>query len=529
MKQAGEGSSALEQLAAAEKLLAAALRFHEYARERSYPNRKVPIRSGKGWDELRTPLASKLRTCESITSARPWPRTTTPAFASQHPPDERLPEGRRRREGGRRRAHRRGRTVAPVRQPPRPRPREGTARRVRGPFPGAGGDCARKLRRQLREWRQGVRAGREKKAVGDLTTARDELARAAALDPTIHGIREMQRELRTGYPILYVGVRQFPANMSPATARLDSEKQAVELIFEGLLEEVPEERARSATGPARRSRCRRHSRRARVRAPDIRARRESAGRGSTATTSSAPSKMLRVATTKPGPHTRCRGSIGPARPQATPAVRDRVRLGHPDPRALLTFKLLPARWLDGERQRGSTMPRSPRSRSAPGPFKLQGRTNPEPGVPREMVFVDNPGYGRWRDRTGCRTSARSGSSRSRSSTRSPRSATTGSTSSPTCRRRDLEKFTAPARARRQGAGGDGHRQPPRPHPRGELNAARTCRARRSAKGSRWRSTATRSCARCSGPGSPDLHKPMTGPFPPGSWAGAEGDARSRRS
>ena len=82
---------------------------------------------------------------------------------------------------------------------------------------------------------------KEKKDAGDIQTARDELSRAAAIDPTLDGIRELQRELRIGYPILYVGVRQFPANLSPSTARLDSEKQAVELIFEGLLEEVPEE------------------------------------------------------------------------------------------------------------------------------------------------------------------------------------------------------------------------------------------------------------------------------------------------
>ena len=108
--------------------------------------------------------------------------------------------------------------------------------------PAPGGDAARKLRGEIRAIAQkAFTRAKEKKAVGDLTTARDELARAAALDPGVEGVREMQRELRSGYPILYVGVRQFPLNLSPITARVDSEKQAVELIFEGLLEEVPDE------------------------------------------------------------------------------------------------------------------------------------------------------------------------------------------------------------------------------------------------------------------------------------------------
>ena len=35
-----------------------------------------------------------------------------------------------------------------------------------------------------------------------------------------------------------------------------------------------------------------------------------------------------------------------------------------------------------------------------GPFRFQGRTNADVTVPREMIFVDNPGYSRWHDRSG---------------------------------------------------------------------------------------------------------------------------------
>ena len=49
LKQKTDSSGTLTNLTAAETLLSAASRFHEYAREHSYPNRKIPIRSGKGW------------------------------------------------------------------------------------------------------------------------------------------------------------------------------------------------------------------------------------------------------------------------------------------------------------------------------------------------------------------------------------------------------------------------------------------------------------------------------------------------
>src|SRR5205085_8011100 len=70
--------------------------------------------------------------------------------------------------------------------------------------------------------------------------ARDAARRAEALDPTVPGLRELLRELNASGAVLVVGVRQFPERMSPTTARFDSERQAVELLFEGLLEEVPD-------------------------------------------------------------------------------------------------------------------------------------------------------------------------------------------------------------------------------------------------------------------------------------------------
>jgi ABC-type transport system substrate-binding protein len=53
--------------------------------------------------------------------------------------------------------------------------------------------------------------------------------------PLLPGLRELRRELDGVYPSLYVGVVDLPVFFSPATARLDSEKRAVELLFQGLI------------------------------------------------------------------------------------------------------------------------------------------------------------------------------------------------------------------------------------------------------------------------------------------------------
>jgi ABC-type oligopeptide transport system substrate-binding subunit len=270
-----------------------------------------------------------------------------------------------------------------------------------GKFPGAGGVPLRTLREKLRSMaKDAFTRAKEKKAAGDLTTARDELARAAALDPTVEGIRELQRELRTGYPILHVGVRQFPVNMSPATARTDSEKQAVELLFEGLLEEVPEEgggvRYRpgaALTLPTAVPGGREFLLRAYDRDPSGRPGFDSQDVVGT----------LKLLGRRP--------DTWPAYPLpwlGTPLPKDNssVRIpfepnhpGHPDPRSVFTFKLLPARWLI-ENGKPADDPGFAEKPYGTGPFRLYSVSPPAGKGPREMVFVDNPMYGRWRDRTG---------------------------------------------------------------------------------------------------------------------------------
>lgn len=64
------------------------------------------------------------------------------------------------------------------------------------------------------------------------------LRQAEALDPDAPAIGGVRAALRG--KVLYVGVRKLPERMSPATAETDAEKWAVELMFEGLLQPVPD-------------------------------------------------------------------------------------------------------------------------------------------------------------------------------------------------------------------------------------------------------------------------------------------------
>jgi ABC-type transport system substrate-binding protein len=67
------------------------------------------------------------------------------------------------------------------------------------------------------------------------------LRQAELLDPDIPGVAEARMALRG--KVLYVGVPKLPEHMSPATAETDAEHWAVELMFEGLLQTVPDAEA----------------------------------------------------------------------------------------------------------------------------------------------------------------------------------------------------------------------------------------------------------------------------------------------
>ncbi len=393
LKSPSDAVTPAEKLAAAEKLLAAALRFHDFAREQQ-------VRKGKGWDEYREPLVTRLKEVRlemlraAVTANDPnRVRSASTILMNAYPNDPAVA-----REVAVARAGEALRLLQTKNHTDHVRAKE-LLDELENRFPGAGGETVQKARAQLREIAQvAFERAKGKKAAGDTATARDELARASALDPTLDGIRELQRELRVGYPILYVGVRQYPVYMTPVTARVDSERQAVELMFEGLLEEVPEASgavryrpgaalAMSTASPGGRDFL--------LRTFD----RDSAGRlgfDSQDVVGTLKFLSLRADTWAAYP---LPWLSGLATPRDATSVRIGFSLGHPDPRATLTFKLLPARWLAENKLRGDDLVYAERPYGT-GPFKFYAAPKPEGNNPREMVFVDNPVYGRWRDRTG---------------------------------------------------------------------------------------------------------------------------------
>ncbi len=66
--------------------------------------------------------------------------------------------------------------------------------------------------------------------------AQDKLAEALALWPRLPGLRDDFLKRQKKYQVLYVGVRQLPEVLSPASAWTDPEKQALDLVFESLVE-----------------------------------------------------------------------------------------------------------------------------------------------------------------------------------------------------------------------------------------------------------------------------------------------------
>ena len=394
-KASTETWTSQDQLTAAERVVAAALRFHDYARENP---RDRPIRKGKGWEDFRKPLVESLREMRlaqlrNAVTASDWTRMreTGSRLMLLYPKDNGVAE-----EVAAARVLEAKRLLASEKHFDHVKARE-LLDEFEARYPGGGGEPVRALRAEITAMAQkAFTRAKDKKAVNDLSTARDALAQAAALDPTIPGLRDMQRDLKAGYQTLYVGVRDYPVMMSPMTARLDSEKQVVELLFEGLLSEVPDDGGGARYRPG-----------AAVAMPYVVPNgREFALRTQERSAASpfAFESHDVVSTLK---FLQTRQDTWTSYPLAwlddLPTPKDNTTLritfkqGHPDPRALLTFKLLPARWMADNNKLIDDAGFAEKPFGT-GPYKLHINPRPDGNTPREMVFVDNPLYGRWRDR-----------------------------------------------------------------------------------------------------------------------------------
>ncbi len=80
-----------------------------------------------------------------------------------------------------------------------------------------------------------VRLAERAQAQKDPGLAQDLLAKAEEVYPQLPELRAKRLAANRDYPILKIGVRQLPKKMSPGWATTDSERRAVELMFESLV------------------------------------------------------------------------------------------------------------------------------------------------------------------------------------------------------------------------------------------------------------------------------------------------------
>ncbi len=104
---------------------------------------------------------------------------------------------------------------------------------------GRGDELALAARRQLTvRAKQYAGAARKQSEDNQNGTAINLLKNAEALDPDLPDIQKLRSKLRDR--VLYVGVPRLPERLSPAGVRDESEQWGMELLFESLLEAVPD-------------------------------------------------------------------------------------------------------------------------------------------------------------------------------------------------------------------------------------------------------------------------------------------------
>ncbi len=228
----------------------------------------------------------------------------------------------------------------------------------------------------------------------DAAKARNSLRTVRSLDPNQKDLRDLELKLGNTGDALVVGVRRMPEFMSPGTARFDSELWAVELLFEGLLEAIPDEALGVAYRPA-----------LAASKPTV----SPLGRGVALLGNakwSRPNSGVFDAADLAGTIQLLQASrhtpsavwadwLDDPELNAKNPLELRVKLkqGHPDPRTILTTKMLPAKWFL-ERKRAVDDPEFGRLPFGTGPYMLAPSYQP-PVVGKivpEVTFVADPDY-----------------------------------------------------------------------------------------------------------------------------------------
>jgi ABC-type transport system substrate-binding protein len=263
-------------------------------------------------------------------------------------------------------------------------------------FPGTQLAVAERIRSRLASRAKKFVDEAERKSLNDPNEARNILRAAEALDPDDERARKLRQQLRNSASQLVVAIDRIPEFGTPTRARYESERYLVDLLFEGLLESVPDE----SLGELFQPRLIRQS-------PNNSARGRTVQLAERAFWSRPEVGIFDVTDLE----ALLRRSREPASRRGSPALawiesltvdQDDPRqvdihfsLPHPDPRQLLGVKLLPARWLDSQQKPLDDVDFA-RFPFGTGPYRLMDRLQTiEPGKPiPQVVLQANPLYGR---------------------------------------------------------------------------------------------------------------------------------------
>jgi ABC-type transport system substrate-binding protein len=208
----------------AEKVLTAVIKFHESARERG-------LREGDEWKTLGKNLHAKLRDVQvkklqSLTDARDWETAYDLAL--------RLRENYHDDQGVQQAI---AKHVAQYALQALHAKNYGETQKrlllIDKDFQSS--EAAESVREGLKQKAAELLAEAKKRAESDPQGAIDLLQTARTIYAQLPGLQDLYLQLNKKYPVIYVGVHGLPENLSPATAYTDSEKQAVELLYESLV------------------------------------------------------------------------------------------------------------------------------------------------------------------------------------------------------------------------------------------------------------------------------------------------------
>ena len=269
-----------------------------------------------------------------------------------------------------------------------------------GKFPNANNETAKAIRAELAEKAKKLldEATRET----DKNQARKLLNTANSLNPNDAGLLKVQKELKAGYSQVVVGVLRMPRLMSPATAREDSEKLAVDLLFESLVGPIPDERL----GTAYRTILASHKPVVSPLARDVTLLPNAEWGRREAGTFEVADLLETVRMMKANralPSTEAADWLGDAIPDPLDPQKLRLKFSRssPDPRTVLTFPILPGQWLAGQKKSLDDLSFA-REPFGTGPFKVAPDFIPTDGdAPvKQIRFAPNPNYWRRSGRVG---------------------------------------------------------------------------------------------------------------------------------